>query len=433
VATYPRGRAAHTDVPSVGMGAPPADAQPASARAPLVVRSRPVDLVGTLVARLPRADGAMAWVRDGTGLVGWGEAARFEMRGRDRFREARDWWREWVGHADVEDHVGARGSGPVAFGSFAFRDDDVSVLVVPEVVLGRCGGQTWLTTIGDPPRLASPDPVRPIRNVRYAQGQVAVTAFRSAVAAAIDRIGAGDLDKVVLAHDLIAVADEPIDVRAVLGSLSSANPDCWTFAVDGFVGATPELLVSKTGDRVVSRVLAGTTGRGGDADDDRRRVAALLSSAKDRAEHRYAVESLVATLGPHVRDFDVPTEPYALQLSNVAHLATDVAAIVTDGSDVLDLVEAVHPTAAVGGTPTQTALDAIAELEPMDRGRYAAPVGWVDARGDGDWAIALRCAQLHGATARLFAGGGIVAGSDPDAEVAEAAAKFIPMREALEA
>jgi menaquinone-specific isochorismate synthase len=414
------------------MSRPPADAAPASARLPRTVRSQPVDLVGTLLHRLPHAGDALAWVRDGSGLVGWGEAARLEVTGGDRFTVARDWWRDLVAHAEVDDEVGVRGSGPVAFGSFAFRDDEPSVLVVPEVVLGRSDGRTWLTTVGEPPRLASPEPVRPTRGLRYAHGELSVTDFRAAVEAAVRRIDAGELEKVVLAHDLLAVAEHDIDVRAVLAGLAAGNPDCWTFAVDGLVGATPELLVSRTGDRVFSRVLAGTTSRGGNAAADIARVDALMHSAKDLAEHRFAVESLVASLAPHVRDLVVPPEPVPLELSNVTHLATDVVATLGDGSDVLDLLAAVHPTAAVGGTPRDVALGVLAELEPMNRGRYTGPVGWVDARGDGEWGIALRCAQLDGPTARLFAGGGIVAGSDPDDEVLEAQAKLLPMREALE-
>jgi menaquinone-specific isochorismate synthase len=259
-----------------------------------------------------------------------------------------------------------------------------------------------------------------------------VTEVREAVRRAVARIADGELDKVVLAHDLLAVAEEDIDVRAVLAGLAARNPDCWTFSVAGLVGATPELLVSRTGDRVVSRVLAGTTARGGDEAADQLRIDALMNSAKDLAEHRYAVESLVAALSPHVRDLDVPLTPHPLELSNVTHLATDVTAVLEDGSDVLDLLGAVHPTAAVGGTPTRAALDLIAELELMDRGRYTGPVGWVDAGGDGEWGIALRCAQLEGRTARLFAGCGIVADSDPGGEMAEAQAKFLPVRDALE-
>lgn len=235
----------------------PAPSAPA-APAPRTVRSRPVDLVGTLLQRLPHAHGVLAWVRDGTGLVGWGEAARLEVVGPDRFAVARDWWQALVESWPVEDQVAVRGSGPVAFGSFAFSPDEPSVLVVPEVVLGRMGGTTWLTTVGDPPRLATPDPVTGPGELRYAHGEVAVTRFRTAVTEAVARIDRGELEKVVLAHDLLAVADADVDPRYVLGGLAAANPDCWTYAVEGLVGATPELLISRVGDRVLSRVLAGT-------------------------------------------------------------------------------------------------------------------------------------------------------------------------------
>lgn len=406
---------------------------PAGASEPRRVRSVPVDLVGTLLARLPHAADALAWVRDGQGLVGWGQAARIELAGPDRFEAARDWWAEVVAHAEVTDEVGVRGSGPVVFGSLAFRDDEPSVLVVPAVVLGRAGGQTWLTTVGDPPRLASPDSVRPVEGLRYSRGDVGVTDHRAAVAAAVARIDAGDLDKVVLAHDLLAVADADIDARALLAALAAANPDCWTFAVEGLVGATPEMLIRRSGDRVESHVLAGTTGRGGDAVENERRVRALSDSVKDREEHRFAVESLVDSLAGHVGDLRVTPDPAPLELAHVIHLATSVTANVSDDSHLFDLLGALHPSAAIGGTPTDAALALINEIEGINRGRYTGPVGWLDARGDGEWGIALRCAQLDGPTARLFAGGGIVAGSDPDDEVLEAAAKLIPMRAALEA
>jgi menaquinone-specific isochorismate synthase len=221
-------------------------------------------------------------------------------------------------------------------------------------------------------------------------------------------------------------------VRYVLGGLAAANPDCWTYAVEGLVGATPELLVSRDGDRVLSRVLAGTAPRGGDPVADRRLVAGLVASDKDQQEHRLAVESLVEALEPHVTRLAAAAEPGVLELSNVTHLATDVTADLHDGSHVLDLLAALHPTAAVGGTPREAALTAIAELEGMHRGRYSGPTGWVDAAGDGEWGLALRCAQLTGRSARLFAGCGIVAGSDPAAELAETQAKFAAFQAALE-
>jgi menaquinone-specific isochorismate synthase len=418
-----------------GTGREPATPMPATApgTTPLrSVRSRPVDLVGTLLQRLPHAHGVLAWVRDGEGLVGWGEAARLEVTGPDRFTVAQEWWESLAASWPVDDEVGARGSGPVAFGSFAFGPDETSVVVVPEVVLGRMGGSTWLTTVGDPPRLATPEPVRSPGELRYASGEVAVTRFRGAVAEATARIARGELEKVVLAHDLVAVAEHDVDVRYVLAGLAHANPGCWAYAVDGLVGATPELLVSRAGEHVFSRVLAGTMPRGGAPEDDRARVAELMGSAKDQQEHRLAVESLVEALTPHVTGLQAPARPGVLELSNVSHLVTDVTARLDDSSHVLDLLAALHPTAAVGGTPREAALQAIAELEGMHRGRYAGATGWVDAAGDGEWGLALRCAQVTGRTARLFAGCGVVGASDPDAEVLEAQAKFVPVRDALE-
>jgi menaquinone-specific isochorismate synthase len=410
-----------------------AAARPAVAPATgLVVRTTEIDLVGPLLHRLPTAHGALAWMRDGDGLIGWGEALRVTVSGPNRFALAKEWWRAIVGNVAIEDEVGVRGTGPVAFGSFAFAPGEQSVLVLPRVLIGRSAGRAWITSVGEPPRLASPQPVRAPRGVRYAQGDVPVTAYRTAVARAVELIAAGRLDKVVLAHDLLAAADEPIDPRWLLSRLAEGNPSCYAFAVEGLVGATPELLVRLADGDVTSRVLAGTTARGADESAQAAGVAALLESTKNQEEHRYAVESLRDALAGHVTDLVVPEHPSSLELSNVTHLATDVSARVTDGSDVLDLLAALHPTAAVGGTPTDVALDVIAELEPMMRGRYAGPVGWLDARGDGEWGIALRTAALTGETARLYAGCGIVAGSDPDAEVLEAQAKFIPVRDALE-
>jgi menaquinone-specific isochorismate synthase len=307
------------------------------------------------------------------------------------------------------------------------------VLVVPEVLVGRRDDTTWLTTIGG--RSATTSVLHGIespRGLRYSGGTISVTAFRQAVEAAVSRIRSGALDKVVLAHDLVARADDDIDTRFVLRGLADRYPDCWTFAVDGLVGATPELLVRRSGDQVLSRVLAGTAARGADAADDQSLRAGLLRSAKDLEEHRYAVESVTSLLTPHCADLSVPTTPYILELPNVCHLASDVTGRLCDGADALELAGALHPTAAVGGTPTDAAMRLRRDLEPMDRGRYAGPVGWVDARGDGEWGIALRCAQLDGRSARLFAGCGIVADSDPDAEVLEAQTKFVPMRDALE-
>jgi menaquinone-specific isochorismate synthase len=256
------------------------------------------------------------------------------------------------------------------------------------------------------------------------------------VAGAVDRIGAGELDKVVLARDLIASAAAPIDPRWLLHRLAESYENTWVFAVAGLVGATPELLVRRDQGLVTSRVLAGTIRRTGDDDADLALAGSLARSAKDLEEHEYAVRSVAEALVPHCSSMNVPESPFVLHLPNVMHLATDVAAVAANGATSLTLAAALHPSAAVGGTPTETAVAVIGELEQMDRGRYAGPVGWMHASGDGAWGIALRCGQIDRddpTQIRLFAGCGIVAGSDPESEVAESVAKLVPMRDALTA
>jgi menaquinone-specific isochorismate synthase len=241
------------------------------------------------------------------------------------------------------------------------------------------------------------------------------------------------LRKVVLARDLYATATRPIDARALVDRLARRYPGCFTFACDGLVGATPELLISRDGWRVSSLVLAGTTPRGATPAEDSELARALLGSAKENEEHQYAAASLRDSLAPLCQAMYVAPQPELIRLANLQHLGTRVRGTLNSTErSALALAAAVHPTAAVGGTPTDAAVELIRELESMDRERYAGPVGWVDADGNGEWCIALRCAQLDGNRARLFAGCGIVAGSDPAAELAETITKLRPMRSALE-
>jgi menaquinone-specific isochorismate synthase len=400
----------------------------------LVVRSYLVQGGTALLDMFPSPRGVLAWVRAGEGLVAWGEVARVCTDGPYRFARAQDWWNSFCAQLDTRDEVGLPGSGPVAFASLAFDDSPgSSVLIVPRVVVGHRDGQTWVTEFQTGVATGPVVPVRRPRGLRYSDGELPVAAWREAVARAVSRMRDGSAPaKVVLAHDLLAIADEPLDPRFLLQGLAARYPSCWTFAVDQLVGATPELLLRRRGTEVLSQVLAGTiwphdgTAAGALALE-------LLDSAKDRDEHRYAVESLAQALNPFCTDLTVPEAPSVLELRNVLHLATEVrGALHPAGPPLLTLADAVHPTAAVGGTPTPAAVSAISELEAMDRGRYAGPVGWVDAAGDGELGIALRCAQVVGRFARMFAGCGIVAGSDPDCEVAEAAAKLVPIRDALE-
>ena len=400
----------------------------------LVVRSYLVQGGNDLLDMLPAPRGVLSWVRAGEGLVAWGEVARVGTEGPYRFARAQDWWQSFCAQLDTRDEVGLPGSGPVAFASLAFDESPgSSVLVVPQVVVGRRGGRTWVTQFQTGVATSPVVPVSRPRGLRYSDGELPVTAWRDAVARAVSRMRDGSAPaKVVLAHDLLAIADEPLDPRFLLHGLAARYPSCWTFAVDHLVGATPELLLRRTGPEVFSQVLAGTIWPH-DGTNAEALAGELLDSAKDRDEHNYAVDSLAEALRPFCTDLVVPAAPSVLALRNVLHLATEVRGALHPASPpLLTLADAVHPTAAVGGTPTPAAVSTISELEAMDRGRYAGPVGWIDAAGDGELGIALRCAQVAGRFARLFAGCGIVAGSDPDSEVAEAAAKLVPIRDALE-
>jgi menaquinone-specific isochorismate synthase len=428
-----------------------------------VVRTVPVADPGDLIAQLP-GPGSLAWVRQGEGLAGWGEVARVTVpAGQDRFTAADKWLRALLDGALVEDRVGAPGCGPVAFGSFTFDStSEGSVLILPQVILGRRGGQAWLTTVAAQPDPARPAEYRPERYgaglsglgrdgragtpaprpavpgvIRWHDGSLTPLQWERAVATAVDRIRAGRLQKVVLARDLYASVSGPIDERLLLGRLAKRYPDCYTFACGGLVGATPELLIRRQGLQISSLVLAGTAPRGDDPVRDAALGTALLTSAKDTEEHGYAAAGVRESLARLCDELTVAPRPELLRLANVQHLATTISGRLSARADgtspsVLALADALHPTAAVCGTPAEIALELIRELEGMDRGRYAGPVGWVDGAGNGEWCIALRCAELDGTRARLFAGGGIVADSNPAAELAETQAKLRPMQSALE-
>ncbi|MED7923655.1 isochorismate synthase [Nonomuraea sp. LP-02] len=398
---------------------------------PLPVRTTPVGDPGDLLASLPRSS-PYAWIRNGEGIVGWGEAARVAVPpGSGRFAWAREWLADVLGGAGVPG-AGGPGTGPVAFGSFTFDEDaHGSVLVVPQAVLARRDGRAWLTTIGDAP-LETVTPVLDPGRISYGDGSLTAPEWEHVVARAAARIRDGELEKVVLARDLVATAERAIDVRLLLSRLARRYPECYTFSVAGLVGATPELLIRRTGQEIESLVLAGTTARGTGPADDLARGTALLASAKDRHEHECAIASVRTALGPLCSSLETPDEPELLVLPNVQHLASHVTGRLADGASVLDVVAAMHPTAAVGGTPTDLASKIIRELEGMDRAGYAGPVGWIDANGDGEWGIALRSGLVRGRRARLFAGCGIMGDSDPAAELAEAQAKFRVMQYALE-
>lgn len=346
----------------------------------------------------------LVFVRDGRGWVGAGSLDRADFDGPSQILDAARWWRASAPRL---------APSTVAFGAFAF-DPAASgaggVLLVPaiaeRITEGLAGeAASGVTTVVD-------------------DGDMSPAAYEAAVATAVAAIGRGELEKVVLARDVVVRTEPPISPTGLLAALAAANPSAALFSVDGMVGASPETLVAVHGGRFTARVLAGTAAAGeGDA---------LLRSEKDLAEHRFAVASVLDGLAGLVEHVEHDERPRLLELPRLAHLATDLAGDVVGDAGVLDLVAALHPTAAVAGTPTPAAVALIRELEPFDRGRYSGPVGWVDGRGDGEWAIALRCARIQDdGSLRAYAGAGIVRGSVPATELAETDLKLRAILDAV--
>jgi menaquinone-specific isochorismate synthase len=380
-----------------------------------------------------------AWVRSGDGLVGFGEYKKFEVKGENRFKEAKTWWEERVSEFKIQNNVHGSGTGPILFSSFSFDPNEISVLVIPEILIGQKNGKSWITWIGDvkQPNLEKINTAPVSGEIKWQEGSLSEQAWQSQVSSAINAIKSNKLEKVVLARDITATSKTEIGVRSLLQRLEIEYPSTWIFLVDGLIGATPELLVRLSKSLVTSRVLAGTIRKTGNEDRDLALAASLAKSSKDLEEHEYAVRSVADALAPFCSSTNVPEAPFVLHLSNVMHLATDVTGVLNDSakqSDIFTLIAQLHPSAAVCGTPALEAKKLIVELEQMNRQRYAGPVGWIDANNDGEIAIALRCGQLSNDrnSIRIFAGCGIVAGSDPATEFAESQAKLMPMRTALE-
>jgi menaquinone-specific isochorismate synthase len=391
-----------------------------SVAAGLVARTRAVDRPGDLLDSFS-PDG-FAWLTDGSGFVTSGVAARVRAGDVDRV----------LAGMEVDDPVARAGTGAIAVSALPFHDASAGDLVIPASVAGvDADGSAWRTEIGTTPPLASSATPPPTRF--SVEGRVSRAEWTSQVHAILDAVDAGDLAKAVLAREVVVHADAPFDTRVVVGRLRATQGGCVVFAADGLVGATPELLVRRQGAIVTSRPMAGTIPRGATDAGDSAAEAALAASVKDGLEHRLVVDAVVD--GLRAGDVDVTTVrgPDVARLATVSHLATTIAGTVEPQSarSALDLALRLHPTPAVGGAPQDFALAMLEDIETFDRGRYAGPVGWVDAHGDGEWAVALRCAELDGSTARLVAGAGVVAGSDPDAEWAETQAKLEPMLRVL--
>jgi menaquinone-specific isochorismate synthase len=376
-------------------------------------------------------DGAL-FERGRAGLAGRGVALRVPVADAD----------EALAGIAVDDEVGLPGCGPVAFAALPFLRSTWAgaTVVVPEVVWGRADdGTRWVTTIGAG-EVGIPAPVALPSHLAAAPGGVRVAPTLPAadwcdlVAAATAAIGSsgGRLEKVVLAREVVVEADEPFDRTAVLARLRSMYPGCFVTCVDGFVGASPELLVGRSGDVVRAQPMAGTAPRGGDPATDSRLAAGLLASPTYRHEHQVTIDDVHDTLLAWCSYVDFEPEPSVVAVANVQHLATLVEGRLSrPAPSVLDLVRALHPTPAVNGRPHEAATAWIVEHEGFDRGRYAGTVGWVDGAGNGQWAVSVRCAEVEGRRARVFAGNGIVADSDPDTELAETQAKLQALLSAL--
>ena len=381
-----------------------------------------------------------AFIRNGQGIIGFGEAARFETTGPDRIAELASIWRDQVALADITDPLQVQCTGLVGFGSATFSPESAlsSVLIVPRIILGTRDGRTWITKITPEGEAeASADFYSNVMSYRqnpklsFVEGVLTAAGFMKQAEKAISKIRSGKIQKVVLARDIMAQLPDGFDIRTPLVSLAKKYPSCWVYQVAGNFGASPELLVRVSHGQVSARVLAGTTSRGENSEADVAKSNALAASEKNLQEHRFAVESMVDALTPFCSTVDTDEKPFSLALPDLWHLASDVYGKLKNNISVLDLAAFLHPTAAVAGTARADAQALIAELEPFDRGGYAGPVGWIGADGDGEWAIALRGGLIEENVLTAFAGCGLVADSEPEAELAETELKFAPVRGAF--
>ncbi len=414
-------------------------------------------MTDSLVARTVEVDAADPWdlvafagndgfvfEQEGHGLAGRGVARRIDLpAGLDGAAAA---VAAVLASIEVDgpdcDGAPAPGAGPVAAGALPFDRTAPTSMVIPAATLCRTAeGRQWLTTIGPHSTTTEVDPLtaptesdhrRCLPDGFALRSPRPHAAWEATITDAVGEITAGRLDKVVVAREVVVEANRPIVIPDVLERLRALYPACVVFMVDGFVGASPELLIERTGDHVRSHPLAGTFPRSGDPHADELLAAELVASVKDQREHRFVIEAIDAALRPVCARLDVPDRPSIMQLRNVLHLGTEIDGTLTqDRASALELVERLHPTPAVAGTPTDAAIRWLDDNEHLTRGRYAGPVGWVDAAGDGSFSIGIRSAEIAGTTARLFAGVGVVEGSDPQRELVETQLKLQALLAAL--
>ena len=365
------------------------------------------------------------FVRDGVGFAGQGIAHSISADTAAEFLRT-------IEH----DNQTSLDVGPIAIGNIAFQRMAPATLVIPRKVVGKDEeGNCWITTIDDAsptisPALAS----QPKPSTFNVEPITPIETYKKAVLAARDAVRSGAITKAVIAREIRVTSSIPIDVHAVLLRLRATFARSYRYSINGFIGASPELLVEIKGDRIRSHPLAGTTPRTGDPKTDDELARKLIASMKDQVEHRVVIDAIHEMLLPWCSYLDWEPEPSVLQVANVQHLGTLIEGHLSAvRPSVMEIVRTLSPTPALGGHPRDAALTLIAEVEELDRGPYGGAVGWVDGSGNGTWAVAIRCAELSDdrLTARLIAGGGIVAASDPDAELAETQAKFQAMLSAI--
>lgn len=396
--------------------------------------------------------------RDRAALAALGAVASLDARGAGRFTDVARRWRALAADAVADPPEGPRGAGCVAVGGFAFAPDGGAAphwagyppasMVVPEVAIARRGDDVRLTatalvraddTAEDvvrrvEERLAglceAPLPLldpSPVQRVRVA-GTMPPEHYEGAVGRAVERIRAGELEKVVLAREVEAHAPVDHDPGAVLGVLREAFPSCFVFCAgrgeSAFLAASPELLIRRDGMRAGTLALAGSTRRSADPAVDDHLGERLLRSTKDREEQAIVTRRIASTLRPRSVWVTAAEEPVVVRMANIQHLATPIRAQLAEPVPVVELAGLLHPTPAVGGEPFAAAAPLIPELEGLDRGWYAGPIGWTDTAEDGEFCVALRCALLHGPVARCYAGVGVVRDSDPGSELAETETKL---------
>lgn len=403
----------------------------------LIARSRPLDTPVDPIDIIG-ADGIF-WHRGPLSIGAVGAAVTLGVHLDDPTGTARV-VTEALESIEVHDEIRARGSGPLALGALPFDRSAEGTLVIPELAVVRGPDERcWVTTVTGPEReipdletrLGSlSDSVDPTSFTVSAAMEP--TLWCDAVARARSALEAGRADKVVLARAIEVMTDVAIPRATVLDRLRRTFSSCMVYGLGDLVGASPELLVSREGETVRSHPMAGTIGRSDDPVLDAELREKLANSTKDRIEHRYTIDMVHEILLPWCSWLDEEAEPSIVEMANVRHLATLVEGKLSSPvPSVVELMAALHPTPAVCGSPREQALALIDELEGLDRGCYSGPVGWVDRDGDGEWAVAIRCAELKGDSARLMAGVGVVADSDPSSELAETRAKLQAMLSAI--